>query len=101
MSAEGTTDPQDLAEAVSAAVEGVPGVSGLYGGAFGEIATYLPGRRIAGIRIGESDGEVHITVDLTSGLLKVAEEVHLVASATAGRPMSVVVEDVTAAVAPG
>ena len=40
--------PPDLSETVAAAVLAVPGVAGLHGGAFGDVATYLPGARIAG-----------------------------------------------------
>lgn len=39
------------AERIAAAVLAVPGVVGLHDGAFGEIATYLPGRRVPGVRI--------------------------------------------------
>ena len=39
------------ADRLATAVRARPHVAGLHGGRFGEIATYLPGRRIAGIRI--------------------------------------------------
>ena len=42
------TEPADV---VAAAVRSVPGVAGLHAGMFGEVGTYLPGRRVAGIRI--------------------------------------------------
>lgn len=38
-------------DAVAAAVQGCRGVSGLYGGRFGEIGSYLPGRRVAGVQV--------------------------------------------------
>lgn len=38
-------------DAVAAAVAACAGVSELSGGRFGEIATYLPGRRVAGVTV--------------------------------------------------
>ncbi|NED70757.1 hypothetical protein G3I15_58540, partial [Streptomyces sp. SID10244] len=40
-----STGAREVADAVTA----VPGVTGLYGGVFGEIATYLPGGRVSGV----------------------------------------------------
>ena len=37
-------------DAVAAAVRGCAGVAGLDGGQFGEVASYLPGRKVAGHR---------------------------------------------------
>ena len=38
-------------DAVAAAVQACPGVSGLDGGRFGEVASYLPGRRVQGVAV--------------------------------------------------
>lgn len=40
-----------LAEAVAAAVLALPGVVRLSGGKFGTVASYLPGRRVVGVRL--------------------------------------------------
>lgn len=53
----------DPAETVAAAVRAVPGVAGLYGGLFGEVATHLAGRRVAGVRIDDyGNAEVHVVL---------------------------------------
>jgi hypothetical protein len=39
------------ADRIAAAVQASPYIADLDGGRFGEIATYLPGRRISGVRI--------------------------------------------------
>ncbi|MBW0102897.1 hypothetical protein I4I78_10725 [Pseudonocardia sp. KRD-291] len=44
-----------MAERLAAAVTGCPSVARLHGGPFGEVATYLPGRRVTGIRISGDD----------------------------------------------
>jgi len=38
-------------DGVAAAVQACPGVSGLDGGRFGEVASYLPGRRVQGVAV--------------------------------------------------
>jgi hypothetical protein len=38
-------------DGVASAVQGCPGVSGLDGGRFGEVASYLPGRRVQGVAV--------------------------------------------------
>lgn len=51
-------EPVDTIDAI---VRAVPGVADLHSGMFGEIATHLAGRRVIGIRIGDSAIDVHIT----------------------------------------
>jgi hypothetical protein len=47
-------------DAVAAAVQACPGVSGLYGGRYGEVTTYLPGRVVRGVVV--DNGRVRIQV---------------------------------------
>jgi hypothetical protein len=53
-------DPAALAERVACAVTAHPAVARLHGGRFGAIATYLPGRRLIGVRIGAGDEPVEL-----------------------------------------
>lgn len=55
--------PAELADRVAAAVLSVPGVHDLHGGVLGEVATYLPGRRVTGVRL--RDGETHVHLVLS------------------------------------
>ncbi len=57
-------DETTLAERVAAAVTAHPAVAGLHGGVFGAVVTYLPGRRLTGVRIGEPDEPVELGVVL-------------------------------------
>ncbi|GAA1907873.1 hypothetical protein [Lapillicoccus jejuensis] len=50
----------DLAERLRDLALGVPGVVSLYPGTFGEIATYLPSRRVAGIRVLPDAVHIHV-----------------------------------------
>jgi hypothetical protein len=47
-------------DAVATAVQSCPGVSGLHGGPFGEIGSYLPGRRVAGVQVTKTNLTVQV-----------------------------------------
>jgi hypothetical protein len=99
------TAPQDptapgrgpLSERVADALLAHPDVVRLSGGTFGSIATYLPGRRLIGIVLGEGDEPTTIGV-----VLRLGAPVHatadalraLVAAQTGARRVDVVVADV-------
>lgn len=56
--ATGAIDTDRIADAVL----GCPGVAQLHGGRFGEVATYLPGRRVSGIRVDPTAPAVEVHV---------------------------------------
>ena len=62
-------------DAVAAAVRACAGVADLSGGRIGEVATYLPGRRVAGIRVRDDAVEVHVTVPYGPSVDEVAGQV--------------------------
>jgi hypothetical protein len=65
---------------VEAAVLGHPAVARLDGGPFGTVASYLPGRRVLGVRIGDPDRdpaepvEIAVVVRLGTPLPQLARE---------------------------
>jgi ABC-type xylose transport system permease subunit len=82
-------------DAVAAAVLGCAGVAGLDGGRFGEVTSYLPGRRVRGVVV--SGGRV--TVQIRSrwavpapGLAALITAV--LAPLTGRRPVDVVIADI-------
>jgi len=87
-------DPHSLAEDVEAVVLALPGVVRLDGGRFGGIGTYLPGRRITGVRIDEEGTEVHIVVAGVEPIQTTAGRVQRAVSAIAPMPVHVHVEDI-------
>ena len=89
-------DPEPLtpAEVVAAAVLGVPGVVRLHGGRFGELGTYLPGRRVTGVRIDDEGTEVHVVVTDHVPVHATAARVQRAVSAIAPMPVRVHVEDI-------
>lgn len=93
--AGGLQDAQPDPDAIVKAVLAEPDVVKLHSGAFGEVATYLPGRRVAGVQVGEQRVSVHVTVQLGSPVQPVARRVRAAVEPLAGgRPVDVVVEDV-------
>lgn len=79
-------DTDALAELVAATVTAHPAVDRLDGGLFGSVATYLPGRRLVGVRIGQ-DGEpveLGVVVRLTARIPDVVRDLRRQVSALCG-----------------
>ena len=57
-----------LADAIAQRVLDHPAVAHLHGGPFGTVASYLPGRRVVGVRLDETDGSVDLSVVLWVGV---------------------------------
>lgn len=70
----------------------MPGVTGLHGGEFGTVATYLPGRRVTGIRIADTCA-VHVTVRYPADLFATAERIRAAVRAVVDVPVDVTIED--------
>lgn len=83
-------DPDDV---VSAALA-TEGVVRLDGGLHGEVATYLPGRRVPGVRVRQRAVEVHVVVDASRDVQQTAAQVRAAVLALApDLPIDVVVAD--------
>jgi hypothetical protein len=82
-------------DAVAAAVLACAGVAGLDGGRFGEVASYLPGRTVPGVVVG--DGRVRVQVRAQWGV-PVPELAALIRTVlmplTGLRPVDVVIADI-------
>jgi len=88
-------DPE-LAETVAAAVLAHPGVARLSGGPFGTVASYLPGRRVVGVRLPPDPAdpvEIVVVAHLGVGLPHLAQELGAAVAGVLG-PVTV---DVTVA----
>ena len=82
-------------EELATAVAGCPDVAALSGGPFGEVATYLPGRRIVGVRLLGDRFDVHVIARWGTPLPAVAEQVRSACAPFAGgRGVDVTIEDV-------
>ncbi len=89
-----TQDHQDPADAVADAVRNVPGVVDLHTGTYGEVATYLPGRRVNGVRVRDDGVEVHVVLAYGAPVPRTAHQVRLAVQALIPGPVDVTVQDV-------
>lgn len=90
---DGQPDGEPDPDAVAAAVTRCRTVAGLSAGPFGAVATYLPGRRVLGVRIGQTLA-VHVVARYGPTITEVGAEIEAaVAPLAAGRPIEIVVED--------
>ena len=78
-------------------------MSRLHAGSFGEVATYLPGRRVTGVRVSPDLTEVHVVVQLAAPVLETAALVREAVAPIVATPVDVFVEDLdqSAAIPPG
>ncbi len=85
--------PEDDSERIAAAVTAVEGVAALHPGRFGEVATYLPGRRIPGVRIADDRVDVHVSCELDAPVRRTAAEIQRAVAALIDLPVDVTIED--------
>lgn len=89
-------EPREPVDLIAAAIRDCPLVAGLHAGWFGEVGTYLPGRRVVGVRIRSTAVEVHVIGRYPATMSEIASQVRLaVAPHAERRPIDVVIEDVT------
>lgn len=93
--ATATLDPADV---VAAAALAVPGVAGLHAGTFSEVGTYLPGRRVDGVRLRDDVAEVHVVLTWGVDVRATADAIREALAPLTGTPVDVCVEDVVPAV---
>jgi len=86
--------PDDLADQVAAVVRAVAGVADLHTGAFGEVATHLPGRRVEGVQIRPDYCAVHVVLCWGSPVLATADQVRAAVTPLVGTRVDVTIEDV-------
>lgn len=92
------SDPSDTSDTeidrIAQAVVAVPGVHDLHAGVLGEVATYLPGRRVNGVRMREPGCEVHVVLDWGVPIAVTSDLVRQAVRALVPGPVDVTVEDV-------
>ena len=88
--------PAELADRVASAVLAVPGVHDLHGGVLGEVATYLPGRRVTGVRLRDGDTQVHLVLSWGAPITATTDEVRSRVAEIVTGTVHVAVEDIAA-----
>jgi hypothetical protein len=85
------------ADDIAGLVLAVTDVVRLHAGRFGEVATYLPGRRVTGIRVTDDLIEVHAVVAGRQPVRVTAESIHAAVATVVATPVHVYIEDLAAA----
>jgi len=86
--------PGALADGVAAAARAVAGVADLHAGAFGEVATHLPGRRVEGVQIRADHCAVHVVLYWDAPVLQTADRVRAAVMPLVATRVDVTIEDV-------
>ena len=88
----------ETVERIAAAVAAHPAVANLHGGAFGTVASYLPGQRINGVRVTEHRVELAIVVRFGHQIPAVVQELRATVRKLAGEvPVDVTIVDLVPA----
>ena len=88
----GTED--ELSDRLAAAVLATECVAALHPGVFGEVATYLPGRRVRGIRITDHGCEIHVVLNWDAPIWATASAVRQSAARLVEGVVDVTVADI-------
>ncbi|HEY3686540.1 MAG TPA: hypothetical protein VGL93_26135 [Streptosporangiaceae bacterium] len=90
------SDDATRAHAVADAALACPGVAALTGGPYGAVATYLPGGRIEGVALRDTEIEVRLVARYGIPLPEVAARVRAAVGPLAGgRDVAVVIDDLS------
>ena len=82
-------------DAVHTAVSDCPGVARVGGGSLAALTTYLPGRRIPGIRISPESVEIEVAVQWGATVADLSRDIHAaVAGLVSGRRVDVTIADI-------
>lgn len=72
---------------------GVRGVSDLHAGVLGEVATYLPGRRVNGVRLRDPGCDIHVILQWGAAVAATAQAIRTAVRDQVTGPVDVTVED--------
>ncbi len=90
----GSTAQPELVDQIASVVLAIPGVHDLHAGGAGQVATYLPGRRVNGIRAIDGGFIVHVVLAWGFSVFATAEAVRAAVQVIAPGRVDVTVEDV-------
>lgn len=89
----GPDEVGSAAAEIAGAVTAVPGVAHLSGGAFGTVATYLPGHRVVGVVLTDDACEIAIVAKLHYDLPDLADQIRSAAGKFTDLPIDVTIAD--------
>lgn len=66
----------------------------MHAGMFGEVATYLPGRRVEGVQLHADVANVHVVLDWGAAVPDTVDAIRTVLTPVVDTPVDITVEDV-------
>lgn len=81
---------------IAETVIAVPGVHDLHAGVMGEVATYLPGRRVNGVRLRRPGCDIHVVLDYGVAIAATSDLVRSAVRPFFSGRVDVTVEDIAA-----
>ncbi|MEO8850811.1 MAG: hypothetical protein ABI360_03675 [Allobranchiibius sp.] len=84
----------DVTDSIATAILAIPGVHDLHAGTAGQFATYLPGRRVNGVRAIDGGYDVHIVLAWGHPVSATADAVRAVVQQINPGRVDVTIEDV-------
>lgn len=84
----------EVADLVVAEVTALPGVTRMHAGMYGEVATYLPGRRVVGVRVLDDAAHVHVVATWDAALPQLSRDIQHAVAPIVGTDVHVSIEDV-------
>lgn len=88
--------PEPDVDLLAALVLDVEGVSSLHAGVLGEVGTYLPGRRVNGIRLREPGCDIHVVLDWGVRVKGTTDRIRAAVRPLVAGPVDITVEDISA-----
>lgn len=88
--------PEPDIDLLAALVLGVEGVSSLHAGVLGEVGTYLPGRRVNGIRLRGPGCDIHVVLDWGVPVEGTTDRIRAAVRPLVAGPVDITVEDISA-----
>jgi hypothetical protein len=89
-----TVAPAEVVDLIAQAARACPAVAGLHAGSFGQHATYLPGRRVSGVRLSPEESVVGVVGCYPASVAEIGSQVRAAVGALVpGVPVMIHVED--------
>lgn len=89
-----TVAPVEVVDLIAQAARACPAVAGLHAGSFGQHATYLPGRRVSGVRLSAGESVIGVVGCYPASVAEIGSQVRAAVGALVpGVPVTIHVED--------
>lgn len=86
-------ESRELADVVVETVLAVPGVVEMHQGMYGEVASYLPGRKVSGVQIRDDECHVHVVMVYDADIRTTADAIRAAVEPIVSTRVHVTIQD--------